>query len=320
MCCLNYGDKNNSDRTQKCVDIQVFMLERCKGLRAGENNKGRNPNSNMRISVYICLISAGLFKYNLFQVIMNNKYYHRQTKYFVIRKSIFSNRISIAPFMALLFLCFFIGCNNEQNIEQRAFQIFTLRKDSINEVKAKILEIARRDSLESIKKAERIKDIKKRDLLKKNFILKKDEFDGEGWYTHRNQTISANYNRKCLYTHVNTTGYIYLEDQYHSDDWIFHTSIDVKIGEKVYRSSKIETFDKNHKTENSGYSVWENISYTNGKDNGIIKAIAENTEKEIKVRFNGKQYYSDMVLSSKDKRSIKESYEFSELIKKVGVK
>jgi hypothetical protein len=240
--------------------------------------------------------------------------------YSAIKKSIISNRIIHITLATTLFLCLFIGCNNERSINQRALQIYTLRKDSLDKVNAEIIEKARKDSLERFKKKERINNLKKRDLLKKNFIFKKDEFKGGGWYTHRNQTINANYNRKCLYTHVNTMGYIYLEDQFHSDDWIFHTSIDVKIGDKVYRSSKIETYDKNNNTQNSGYSVWENISYINGKDNGIIKAIAENTDKEIKVRFNGKQYHSDMILSRKDKLGIKESYELSELIKKVGNK
>jgi hypothetical protein len=204
------------------------------------------------------------------------------------------------------------GCNNSTTDAKKG----TI--DSTKKTKPDSVKRAEADSIAKANEIDKANNIKKRDLLKKNFVYKKDEFNNIGWYIQKSQTVDASWNRKCLKTHVNSDGYIYLEDQYYADDWIFHTSIQVKIGDSIYNSEVIETFNANNKTENSGGSVWENINYTDGKDNGIIKAIASNVGKEVKVRFNGKEYYSDFTLSTRDKQAIKESYELSELIKKVG--
>jgi hypothetical protein len=162
------------------------------------------------------------------------------------------------------------------------------RDDSITKLK--------RDSIEFVKRRN-IEESKKRfEILKKNFVFKEDEFKNIGWYIHKSQTVSNSWNRKCLKTHINSDGYIYLEDQYYSDDWIFHSRIEVKIGGEIFRSEDIPTYSEYNKTENSSGSVWENISYIDGQDNGIIKCISENVDQEIKVRFIGKQYYSDFVL------------------------
>jgi hypothetical protein len=182
-----------------------------------------------------------------------------------------------------------------------------LREDSI----AKVIAMSNAAQFEENKK--RLID------LKKNFKYKVDEFTNEGWYTHKNMTDKVdNLGRKYLTTHIHSSGYIYLEDQYHSSDWIFHTRIKVKIGDNIYESVDIPTFDKLNKSDNYGSSVWENISYTDNRDNGIIKAIAECGDKPVKVRFIGPQYYSDFTLSNRDKQTIKDSYELSNLIQKVG--
>jgi hypothetical protein len=169
------------------------------------------------------------------------------------------------------------------------------------------------------KLAAELEENKKRlTVLKKNFVYNEDEFNNIGWYTHRSQTANNSWNRKLLKANVNSSGYIYLEDQYHSSDWIFHKRIEVKIGDNIYKSEEVPTFNEDNKTSNSSDSVWEDIHYSGNKDNGIIKAIVENNSLPVKVRFIGREYYSDFTLSNKDIQAIKDSYELSELIKKVG--
>jgi hypothetical protein len=203
------------------------------------------------------------------------------------------------------------GCTSAAKKEvDQIDQVQKLKSDSLKKLHA--------DSIAKVNEADKAKNIERRDALKKNFMFKEDEFKKVGWYIHKNQTTENSWSRKFLKAHISSTGYIYLEDQYYASDWIFHTSISVKIGDKIYESSTVETFDENNKTENSGGSVWENINYLGEQDKQIIVAIAGNTEKEIKVRFNGKQYTSDFVLSKKDKEAIKEGYELAELIQKVG--
>ncbi len=221
-------------------------------------------------------------------------------------------------FIILTIVAIAIGCDTQNNNENKPLEQNEAISDPAEKAARDSIEKAQKDSTLKVNEAQRLEDIKRRDALKKKFNYKVDEFKDIGFYIHKNQTVSNSWNRKCLKVHINSTGYIYLEDQFYSDDWIFHTSIQVKIGADIYNSSIVETYDENNKTEIGSGSIWENITYSNEQDEKIITAIAENSDKEIKVRFNGKQYYSDINLSKKDKQAIKEGYELSELIKKVG--
>jgi hypothetical protein len=156
------------------------------------------------------------------------------------------------------------------------------------------------------------------EVLKTKFNYKYDEFNGIGWYTNKNQTAANSFNRKLLKVLVNSSGYAYLEDQYYGDDWIFHTRVKVIINDKIYESADIPTYDENNNEFNGSGSVWEEISYTTNRDNGIIKAIAESDDSAIKVRFVGRQSISDFTLANVDRQAIKDAYELSELIKKVN--
>ena len=101
--------------------------------------------------------------------------------------------------------------------------------------------------------------------LKKKFIYEKDEFRDIGFYTHRNWG-KYRPNRKTLTTGLNSHGYVYLVSRYYADDWLFHTKINVKIGDKVLSSPTVETFDDNHVTDNEGGKIWERVTYPDAKD------------------------------------------------------
>lgn len=155
-------------------------------------------------------------------------------------------------------------------------------------------------------------------VLKKNFNYKYDEFEKKGWYTHKDQTVQNSYNRNYLGVMVNNVGYAYLESNYYGSSWIFHTGVEVKIGDTVHKTEDIPSYDKNNvRTVLSG-DVSEIISYTSGKDNGVLQAIATSGENVVRVRFSGNENIKDITLSQKDKQAIKDSYELFELIKKLG--
>ena len=161
-------------------------------------------------------------------------------------------------------------------------------------------------------------DKKRLTVLKTKFNYKYDEFEKIGWYENKNQTSENSWNRKLLRVLVNSEGYAYLEDRYYGDDWIFHTYAKVIVGGETYESTSISITDSNNSEYNGSGSVWERISYTGGRDNGIIKAIAESGDNAVKVRFVGNQSVSDFVLADRDQQAIKDAYELSELIKKIG--
>lgn len=154
--------------------------------------------------------------------------------------------------------------------------------------------------------------------LKTKFNYKYDEFDNKGWYFHKTQIVENTYDKKVLKVYVNNVGYAYLLDQYYAEDWLFHTRLEVKIGDNIYRTDDIPTYDSDSSTEIGSGNIWETISYTAGRDNGIIKAIAESGNIPIKVRFAGDREVYDMTLSERDRQAIKDAYELSELIKKTG--
>lgn len=154
--------------------------------------------------------------------------------------------------------------------------------------------------------------------LKKKFNYKYDEFQEKGWYEAKTQTVANTFDKKMLKVNVNNVGFAYLSDQYYASDWLFHTRIEVKIGDTLYKTDDVETYDPHNVTNNSGGSIWEWIDYTGDKDNGIIKAIAESGTLPIKVRFTGGQGVDDITLSERDRQAIKDSYELSNLIKETG--
>lgn len=206
--------------------------------------------------------------------------------------------------IALFVMISIVGCQDNKPKES------TQQKDIVD-----LVQKQKSDSIAKANEALREENKKRLGVLKKNFKFKQDEFNNVGWYTHKYQTVENIWNRKCLKTRVSSTGYIYFESHYYADDWLFHTRIEVKIGDKIFKSEDVPTYSDDNRTENSGGSIWENVSYTGDNDNGIIKAIAESGDTPVKVRFIGKYYYDDFTLSSKDKQAIKDSYELSQLIK-----
>jgi hypothetical protein len=171
----------------------------------------------------------------------------------------------------------------------------------INDLKAEFAEMDAKAKEESIKKLP---------ALKKKFNYEKDEFKDTGWYTHKNQ---AGATRTTLLVHVNDKGFIYLESQYHREDWIFHDHVQVKAEELILSSPTVSRSDKNNVTQVAD-GVWENVHYLEGVD-AIMTLIETNQKKIIKVRFEGRQYNYDMTLSDRDKTAIAEAIALSKAIR-----
>jgi hypothetical protein len=170
-------------------------------------------------------------------------------------------------------------------------------------------------SLEEVKKSGLEAAKNRLEELKKNFIYKEDEFKKIGWYSHKNQPVWKMFDT-YLKTPVNSEWGIYLISHYYGDKWIFHNKVLIKIDDIVVETPEISLNSKDHQAEvlKSGY-IREINHYRKIKEvQNIIKLIAENFNKEIKVRFVGK-YYKDITLSYRDRLAIRDSYELSELIK-----
>jgi hypothetical protein len=173
-----------------------------------------------------------------------------------------------------------------------------------------------RSEIAELKKVERKKLLSEFESLKKKFHYKKDEFENIGFYTHK-RWGNFRINRTTLKAGVNSSGYYWLRSNYYASDWIFHTSITVLIGEKTIKSKKVPTYSDEHITENEGGYIWEIVTYGNSN---ILREIATNVDKTIKVRFNGNQYHKDITLSQGDKNALKDCYDLSVMIDNITIK
>lgn len=143
-------------------------------------------------------------------------------------------------------------------------------------------------------------------------LVTHDEFKDVTFYKHK--TVGKYYpNRKTIYAECNSEGYFYLRSNYHANDWIFHESVQVKIGDDVLTSGVVPSYDENNRQDNDAGSVWENVTYGDlGK--AIITRIAAKPEARVVVRFQGRQYHDDVTLSAADKNAIKEVYDLARSI------
>jgi hypothetical protein len=146
-------------------------------------------------------------------------------------------------------------------------------------------------------------------VLSKDFKYTKDKFNGFGWYEQKEQ-LASDYN--TIRVDVSDDGSPMFVSQYYGSDWIFHNQFQVKIGDTVYTSST------GTPTRTVGSpNVYESVTYDLGRDQDIMKAIAENTDKEISVRLHGK-FNEDFTLSKRDKEAIQESYGLAILLDKIA--
>jgi hypothetical protein len=147
------------------------------------------------------------------------------------------------------------------------------------------------------------------DRLIAKCIVTHDEFKGITFYQHK--AIGKYYpNRKTIYAECNSNGFYYLRSNYYSTDWIFHESVQVKIGDDVITSDVVPTFDDMNHQDNDASGVWENVTYGD-LGQAIIARIAAQPTKRILVRFQGRHYHEDVELSPRDKTAIKDIYDLA---------
>ena len=148
------------------------------------------------------------------------------------------------------------------------------------------------------------------------FNFAPDPKTGIYWYTHKNQVMKDNLMNKYLKMTCTKDGYGYLMSLYTNTNRVNHTSIVASMEGKILNSATIPLGDSDNQTvtEPQSGQIWETVHYTNERDNGIIKMIAQNVEKNIGVRFVGGRNF-DIQLSDKHKKAIRDTYVLSSYLK-----
>ncbi len=150
--------------------------------------------------------------------------------------------------------------------------------------------------------------------LSKNFIFKPGEAGQPGTYEAKRQTVTTSWNRTFLEIGLNENGEVWLTSHYFGKSWVNHTSLRVYDEDSYILTDTIPLGDPwNRKVEDQG-DKWETIDFRQGTDAGAIAFIADNYQKSIKVRFNGKPFQY-IVLENYDKDAFQKGWELAQVLK-----
>lgn len=150
--------------------------------------------------------------------------------------------------------------------------------------------------------------------LEKSFVKEKTEFDRYTQYIHKRQTFKRAWDRSYIQVHLDERGDLYLSSNYHGENWLDHTGLRVYDSGDDAKTLKIPIGDPHNHRSDFMEAKWEKVSYRNGKDNGVIEFIANNTERNLKAVFLGKEYYY-IILETYDKAAVKDALALSKAIK-----
>jgi hypothetical protein len=148
--------------------------------------------------------------------------------------------------------------------------------------------------------------------LKPYFNEKKDEFKGVTWIEPKSRPKYTNMNGICTYFCVDKNGKpsnLRFLIQYYANDWLFINSYIFLIDGKTY------TFSNPDMERDNDSKIWE-WSDTAVSDNDEVYLIlsAIKYAKEVKIRFNGRQYNKDKTLTQKDIKAITQPIEYFEAL------
>lgn len=150
--------------------------------------------------------------------------------------------------------------------------------------------------------------------LEKQFETEKTEYDRYTQYIHKRQKFTRRWNQSFIQLHLDERGELYISSNYYGPQWLNHIGLRVYDGVFQAKTDTVPLTDpNNHKSEFMN-THWEKVSYTKGKDNGVIQFIADNAERNLKAVFLGQRMYF-IVLEQYDKQAVKDALALSNALK-----
>lgn len=151
--------------------------------------------------------------------------------------------------------------------------------------------------------------------LGKSFNTEKTQYDRYTQYIHKRQSFERAWDRSYIQVHLDERGELYLSSNYHGKNSLNHYGLRVYDGNDAARTDSIPVGDVDNHQSDFMEAKWEKVSYRNGRDNGVIEFIAQNTNRNLKAVFLGKEYYY-IILESYDKLAVKDALELSKAMKR----
>lgn len=160
------------------------------------------------------------------------------------------------------------------------------------------------DKIDSLRNAERIKAEK----MLQSFVKKEDDFEGISFYRDKRTPKYADVN--FIYPYIGSKENSYwlrLKFQYASDSWLFINSAILMIDGKKYNING--NWERDHDSD-----IWEWLDIS-VEDNEYIILHKLANSKSAKVRYEGRQYHYDRVITQKEKDIIKKTLEIYDALK-----
>jgi hypothetical protein len=129
----------------------------------------------------------------------------------------------------------------------------------------------------------------------KGMKVKTDDVSGSN--TYKDPSSPSYINQNAFYLTFDKFNRMYLRIQYYGDDWLFIKSYSIKTDWGTYELVPDEVERDNES------SVWEWSTISVGPKNCEMLNAVRNS-KSVTIRSNGKQYYKDRKLSSKEIKAI----------------
>jgi hypothetical protein len=145
----------------------------------------------------------------------------------------------------------------------------------------------------------------------KKMRVKVDDMNDVTWYYDKTSPQYTNYNGFYAYigTSKGSKPWLRLVIQYAADDWLFIEKYIIKVDGQTYNITE-DSYGE-IKTDNGSGGIWEWLDRKVGySEYQIIKAVANG--KDIKIRFNGKDYYKDKTITGQQKialQNVLDAYE-----------
>jgi hypothetical protein len=189
-------------------------------------------------------------------------------------------------------------------------QALELRKRAVSEKQKQIEETKKVEAEHIRKEEERIsvaKKVEAQRLANATSKMRKeyDDVNEFTWYYDKTSPQYVN-SRTCFFAYIgkggNSAPFLRLAIYYVADDWLFIKSYTIKVEDKTYDITE-DGYGEIKKDNGTG-GIWEWLDRKAGKNEyEIIKAVANGNN--VKIRFSGKDYYKDRVISSSEKQALK---------------
>jgi len=155
--------------------------------------------------------------------------------------------------------------------------------------------------------------------IKPGFLFEKDSaYDDTGKYIDKSQRIEAKLQTSYIRTTVNESGEILLSSVYYGSRPIHHSRLKVSKSNGEYAETEIIPYDggMNYSFVNSGMTT-EVVTYTQGKDNGVIQFIYNNRDVTLKAEYSGEKSYT-FTVSASDKNVLAKIFDFAVVLTDIG--